>query len=354
MNIQDLGQDRFLRKDPNQSDQTKGAVYAAANPAPKRGDDSLRKIGRPKGSEEDDGAPNVLTGTVITSCFIQTSALPSRIELEGNDITFFDDTYSQNGRIIGDTSRLIFTHGSATRTGEIASGFILQKRALVGDSYDNVLELFSPDNAPNTNFVFIGRKGTGDERNISDIEIAPDHRTSVGDAEGYVNGIFRVRVSRDGVDTDYRDGLYVFDRGTESSTREGTVNWLVAAGEGGQVRLSYMPDRDGNPLNDSTYDIYISSTGINFFVSGVAVLTLDTGGITYTGDIDAVNITASGVLQGASVKLAAGPTWTSGTGSPEGVVTAPIGSLYSNRSGGASTTLYVKTSGAGNTGWTAK
>lgn len=45
----------------------------------------------------------------------------------------------------------------------------------------------------------------------------------------------------------------------------------------------------------------------------------------------------------------------SGTGSPEGVVAAAVGSLYTNRSGGASTTLYVKTSGAAtSTGWTAK
>jgi hypothetical protein len=43
-----------------------------------------------------------------------------------------------------------------------------------------------------------------------------------------------------------------------------------------------------------------------------------------------------------------------GVGSPEGVVTAPIGVLYTNQSGGAATTLYVKTSGVGNTGWTAK
>jgi len=43
-----------------------------------------------------------------------------------------------------------------------------------------------------------------------------------------------------------------------------------------------------------------------------------------------------------------------GTGSPEGSVIAGIGSLYVNSSGGTSTTLYVKTSGSGNTGWTAK
>lgn len=44
----------------------------------------------------------------------------------------------------------------------------------------------------------------------------------------------------------------------------------------------------------------------------------------------------------------------SGAGSPEGNVTAPVGSLYLNTSGSTSTTLYVKTSGTGNTGWTAK
>jgi hypothetical protein len=44
-----------------------------------------------------------------------------------------------------------------------------------------------------------------------------------------------------------------------------------------------------------------------------------------------------------------------GTGSPEGAVTAPVGSLYLRSDGGAATTLYVKeTGGAGNTGWVGK
>lgn len=42
------------------------------------------------------------------------------------------------------------------------------------------------------------------------------------------------------------------------------------------------------------------------------------------------------------------------TGTPEGAITAPVGSFASRTDGGASTTLYVKTSGTGNTGWTAK
>jgi hypothetical protein len=46
--------------------------------------------------------------------------------------------------------------------------------------------------------------------------------------------------------------------------------------------------------------------------------------------------------------------WRFGTGSPEGVVTAPVGTAYLRDDGGAGTTLYVKDSGAGNTGWVAK
>jgi hypothetical protein len=46
--------------------------------------------------------------------------------------------------------------------------------------------------------------------------------------------------------------------------------------------------------------------------------------------------------------------WTSGAGSPEGAVSAVVGSLYTNTTGGALTTLYVKETGTGNTGWVAK
>lgn len=49
-----------------------------------------------------------------------------------------------------------------------------------------------------------------------------------------------------------------------------------------------------------------------------------------------------------------GVKWAVGDGSPEGVVTAPVGSFYSRRDGGAGTSFYVKQSGAANTGWAAK
>jgi hypothetical protein len=43
-----------------------------------------------------------------------------------------------------------------------------------------------------------------------------------------------------------------------------------------------------------------------------------------------------------------------GTGSPQSVVTAPVGCIYLRNDGGAGSTLYVKESGTGNTGWVAK
>lgn len=43
-----------------------------------------------------------------------------------------------------------------------------------------------------------------------------------------------------------------------------------------------------------------------------------------------------------------------GTGPPQGRVTANHPALYLRTDGGASSTLYVKESGAGNTGWVPK
>ena len=43
-----------------------------------------------------------------------------------------------------------------------------------------------------------------------------------------------------------------------------------------------------------------------------------------------------------------------GSGTPEGVVTAPVGAVFHRTNGGAGTSFYVKESGTGNTGWIAK
>lgn len=59
-------------------------------------------------------------------------------------------------------------------------------------------------------------------------------------------------------------------------------------------------------------------------------------------------------LNGVRLGSTTGPLILSGTGTPEGAVAAPVGSLFMRTNGGANTTLYVKESGAGTTGWVAK
>lgn len=86
----------------------------------------------------------------------------------------------------------------------------------------------------------------------------------------------------------------------------------------------------------------------------VDFLTLNGSGITTSsGDIF---LTASNLIYSGTIFLgtASGPKIVTGSGSPEGSVTGKVGSLYMDTAGGASTTLYVKESGTGNTGWVAK
>ncbi len=321
MDLQNLENDRFLRKDPNQSDKTKDAAYSALNPAPKRGDDQYRKIGRPKGSEEDDGAPNILTGTVIVSCFIQTSALPSRIELQGNDLTFFDDTIEQNHKVIGDTSRLIFTHASGKVGGIVSEGFIIEKRASSFSTYDNVLALYAlPPRNSSQNVFYIGRNGTANAVQISYIEITINHDTNRENSEGFPNGEFAIGGVTNGGAISRNPNFAVVHNSILGILTDGYSLRLRGSG-GGLIGIESVVI----PNPDASFDLGSASHRFrNIYLSG-------------------------------GIGISGGVTWTSGSGSPEAAVAAPVGSLYSNTAGGASTTLYVKTGGGtGNTGWTAK
>jgi parallel beta-helix repeat protein len=53
-------------------------------------------------------------------------------------------------------------------------------------------------------------------------------------------------------------------------------------------------------------------------------------------------------------RVRGGPYIYAGVGTPEDAVSAPVGSLFLRSDGGAATTLYVKESGDGDTGWVAK
>lgn len=63
----------------------------------------------------------------------------------------------------------------------------------------------------------------------------------------------------------------------------------------------------------------------------------------YTANLTVTNVATIGAAQILS-----------GTGSPQSAISAPQGSLFLRTDGGSGTTLYVKESGSGNTGWTGK
>lgn len=74
------------------------------------------------------------------------------------------------------------------------------------------------------------------------------------------------------------------------------------------------------------------------------VFTIRSDGVSL-GAISPTSVAASGTITGSNLIR--------GAGSPEGAVTASVGTLYERTDGGSGTSAYIKESGAGNTGWTA-
>ena len=95
-------------------------------------------------------------------------------------------------------------------------------------------------------------------------------------------------------------------------------------------------------LSTTAYGLYISNSDDDLVArKGLICLTPDNNGNYYIY-AEYFEYGTTGVVDKA------------GSNSPEGVVTAPIGSTYRRTNGGAGTTFYVKESGTGNTGWVAK
>jgi hypothetical protein len=119
----------------------------------------------------------------------------------------------------------------------------------------------------------------------------------------------------------------------------------------GTTEVSLIRDANGilaqrNSTNAQTFRIYETDSGANdeyLEISAASGTNLIRPQATGTG-------TASVVRYHTTTSV----FWTSGSGTPEGVVTAPVGSLFTRTDGGAATTLYVKESGTGSTGWVAK
>lgn len=107
-------------------------------------------------------------------------------------------------------------------------------------------------------------------------------------------------------------------------------SYTVKMNRGDEFKQSFI-----NTVDGQAFDLDIAYVGLTY------------GSVGALGSIEHPDANLSGLMSNGEI-------WSSGTGSPEGVVTAPVGSLYTDDAGGAGTTLYVKESGTSNTGWVAK
>lgn len=201
--------------------------------------------------------------------------------------------------------------------------------------------------------------------------------------------------------TDSNSSLYLgSSSSTYSSTNSGLINFPDAngtatsgisfGGTGGTNLNIYRPNvsylrTDGGFLVGTTF--YVGNTSNKWTLAGGAeiipttvssgassaltvnqtwnttgVPTLITANVTNTQSgtgANLINLQVNStsrfrVDKNGAVTINNGSQIISGTGSPEGTVSAPVGSMFLRTDGGAGTTLYIKETGTGATGWAAK
>ena len=139
----------------------------------------------------------------------------------------------------------------------------------------------------------------------------------------------------------------IINFGTAGTLNDGTVNRFRFYDDGNFVYGLTMQSFEFGFCMGSGASFHFR-TGATPSTSGTDVATLNS-----SGDFAPIgNLVLSGT--GKGVTFASTAKILSGAGSPESVVAAPVGSLYLRSDGGAGTTLYVKQSGTGNTGWVGK
>lgn len=128
-------------------------------------------------------------------------------------------------------------------------------------------------------------------------------------------------------------------------------NGTIGVAFGGSETMRFRPNNGEGIRMSSGFGYYFASGASNATVS-------DTGLLRHGNGIIEINNAAPGTFRDLIIrKLYIGSTTvfdSAGAGSPEGVVSASIGSTYRRTDGGAGTSFWVKESGSSTTGWVAK
>lgn len=151
--------------------------------------------------------------------------------------------------------------------------------------------------------------------------------------------------------------------GTLGATITASGSGLLVTASGGELQvLGDLVVGGGDFLPSLSLGVNIGSSSLRFGAGYFQSLDVGSGNITpsvtNTVDIGGSSLRFRngyfaniGLLNSAPGNYAA---LTGGSGSPEGAITATVGTLWLRTDGGAGTTLYIKESGSGNTGWVAK
>lgn len=231
-------------------------------------------------------------------------------------------------------------------TGETVLGNLLINQTISGKSLNSGIT-FSGD-------ALSGANGGSGFSFILGYNILGNKQIWFGDPDGYgLSGYTFVRMTGSGI-LDAVSG----DGGTRKRVTLGVANDdSSGAVLGGNITTTYtVTGHTSGIVTPFTIQPTINDSG----TAGYTVLRINpTETATGSGAKNLIDAQVGGTSKFrvdtmGKISINNGPTISSGTGTPEGVVTAPVGSLYTRTDGGAGTTLYVKESGTGNTGWVAK
>lgn len=173
--------------------------------------------------------------------------------------------------------------------------------------------------------------------------LAADQQTEV-DAKGTTTGgIYRTNRSDTRIEINNIDNaLYVY--------QDGVIRVVLSTGQ-----ASFYDATGGlqSQIFSDTAGLLLEAVAGNIFIAGGNLLPAIDGGPEIGADDARFS---GGYFEQLSIETTGTESAGIGAGNvdPEGAVAAPVGSLWLRTDGGAGTTLYVKESGSGTTGWDAK
>lgn len=185
-------------------------------------------------AKENNDARNIMTGTVIVSCFIKTSNLANRVELSGNDMRLYDDSKGSGGTITGDTSTISFI-----RADEEPGTFVIQKRHGKDNDLDNVMEMFYSDSpTARYNYFYLGRRGDDSSYYTNYIELTADHQATK--SNNTANGQVGLNMTKDGVSYVNSRISLIHTDALSSPVGEGVRAFISGEGTYGGVQQTYF------------------------------------------------------------------------------------------------------------------